>query len=713
MKILLKSLAALLLILFLAIAAFVLLVDANRFKPRIEAIAKDHGIVLHIKGDLGWDLWPKIGVAVNDVSVAALETADQPLAELNKASLRLALMPLFSGEFQVDHIALDGAAISLKVDAAGKNNWDGLTKSDSAADAPSVAAESEESDLKLDIERLSLSNSQVNYSDAQTGQSINVHDINLAMTDVNTDMRPFGLDLSFVLEQAEAGANKLQMNAKLNSKLSVDSSISTIKLDQGKLELDLKGRENASLHVDYNLALSNLQDDLGYQGQIKLSETSARKILAALGTVLDTANNKALSKIAFSSSIAGDANKVQLDNLQVLIDNTAFNGNLAVTDFSSSAIKLALDGGELNLDDYLPPPEESQPEQPVDVSTPDTILPLEILRELNLDAKLALRKLIVNQMALDNIALNVIAKNGIIEPALKANAYSGAISTKGRLDARAQQAQLQFDADVTGLELAPLLKDMQMDSSFGLQGAVQVQAKGSSKGNSVNQLLKSLNTNASFSGAQVKVSPINLEQQFCKLVNLVNKSDDPAKNWEKFTELQELSGSIQLRDEVVTIETFKAGIEKLQVGSHGKINLAADTYDIFLPFKLIANNADTVTGEQVDVATSADGCSIGSHYWLERGLELLRCKGSFAEINPLSDCRPDKDLMVELTKDYAAYKLKEKHGAKIEEKKEELKQKVEDKKSQLLDKLQQRLNKGKSSAAESSADAGADGQEAQ
>ncbi len=84
-------------------------------------------------------------------------------------------------------------------------------------------------------------------------------------------------------------------------------------------------------------------------------------------------------------------------------------------------------------------------------------------------------------------------------------------------------------------------------------------------------------------------------------------------------------------------------------------------------------------------------------------MELLRCKGSFGSINPLSDCRPDKELLVELTKDYAVYKLKEKHGAKYEEKKGELKQKVEKEKNKLLDKLQQRLNKGATSSSEASA----------
>jgi AsmA protein len=173
--------------------------------------------------------------------------------------------------------------------------------------------------------------------------------------------------------------------------------------------------------------------------------------------------------------------------------------------------------------------------------------------------------------------------------------------------------------------------------------------------------------------------------------------------------LSELSGTVKLRDEIITIDAFKAGVEKLQLGSRGKINLATDEYDIFLPFKLIKDKSDTVTADQVAVTTSNNGCSVGSFYWLERGLELLRCKGSFADINPLHDCRPDKDMLVELTKDFAVYKLKEKHGAKFEEKKqevkqkleerkEEAKQKIEDKKQQLIDKLQQRLNRGASSS---------------
>jgi len=700
MRILLKSLVILVVLALIAALAFVFLVDANRFKPRIEALAKDQGIALQINGDLGWNLWPSLGVAVNDVRVAALEAPEQPIAELKQASLMLALMPLFSGDFQVDHVAVDGAVISLKVDATGKGNWEALTTADApTTTAPPAPEPAGDTTLKLDIQKISLSNSQVNYSDAQNGQTIALRDINLNVNDVNVRAEPFALDLSLVMELAQTGGEKLELQAALKNTLSVDNAMSNITLDNGKLQVEIIGDETAEVALDYAFALTDVKKELAYQGNIKLNEVNARKLLAALGTELTTANKDALSKVAFSSAITGNSKKITLDNLKLQLDKTQLNGSIAVTDFATTAVKLVLDGDEINVDDYLAPVSETPVATTAPAPAEDTQLPLEMLRGLNVNAKLALKKMIFNEIALENIALKVVAKNGMIEQNLSAKAYAGEITAKGQLDARGQQAQVQFDAGVTGLELAPLLKDMEMDSKFGLQGAVQARALGSTQGSSVNQLFKGLRSNATFSGAQVRVSPINLEQQFCKLVNLVNKTEDTTQTWDEFTELSELSGSIKWRDEIITIDTFKAGVEKLQLGSTGKINLATDQYDIYLPLKLVKDKTDTITEQQVAVTTSAGGCSIGSQYWLERGLELLRCKGSFGAINPLSDCRPDSELLTELTKDYAVYKLKEKHGAKYEEKKDELKGKVEKEKNRFLDKLQKQLNKGTASSA--------------
>jgi AsmA protein len=710
MKLFGKSLLALILLLVLTVMAFVFLVDANRFKPHIEAIAKTQGIALHINGDLSWDLWPSLGVAVNDVRVAAVAAPDQPIADIQQASLMLALMPLFSGNFQVDHIVVKGAAISLNVDANGKGNWEALAQSQPPVQPnPSAPPAAGDANLQLDIQHLSLSDSTINYRDAQNGQTIALRDIYLSMNDVNTRAEPFALDLSFVMELVQANGDTLELQSAFKNTLSVDAAMSNLNVEDGKLQMEIIGMNNAELALDYSLAITDLQKELSYQGNINLNEMNARALLLALGAEVETANKNALSKVAFSSGVNGNSKKVALEKLTLTLDNTQFSGSIGITDFPTSALTLVLKGDEINLDDYLPPPSEA-PEKTAAVAAEDTQLPLESLRGLQVNTQLALQKAIVNKIALENIALTLRANKGMIEHKLTATAYSGAITVNSELDVRGQQAQMQFDAGVKGLELEPLLNAMEMDSQFGLQGAVQARALGSTQGSSVNQLMKSVRSTATFSGAQVRLSPINLEQQFCQLVNLVNKTESSPKVWDKFTAMSELSGSIKWQDEIITIDTFNAGVEKLQLGSTGKINLATDEYDIFLPFKLLKSNSDTITAEQIAVATSANGCSIGSQYWLERGMELLRCKGSFGAINPLSDCRPDKELLVALTKDYAVYKHKEKHGAKIEaaeqkfeQQKQEVKQQVEDKKQELVDKLRNKLFKATSSSASSMA----------
>lgn len=708
MKILFKSIALLTVLAVAAVLTFVFLVDANRFKPRIEAIAKDQGLVLQIDGDLGWDIWPSIGVAVQDVSLAALAAPDKPIAQLKQASLMLALMPLFSGDFQVDHILVDGAVVSLSVDASGRGNWENLSKQNQTtvqSPQPDAAADSK---LKLDIQHINISNLKMNFSDVQSGQNITLRDTNLTMSDVNTRDQPFALDLSFVMEFAQPGVDKLELHADFKNTLSVDTELNNIKLTDGKLNMELVGSGSLGIALDYSFAITDLQKELAYKGALKLTEINLRKLLAVLGADIETAKKDALRSLTFSSDVDGNTKKMKLDNLKLVLDNTNFSGSIGITDFSTGALKLVLDGDEINVDDYLPPPTETT-EQSAAAPAEDTPLPLDDLRGLNINAKLALKKIIINKIALENVALKVLAKNGMIEQNLTAKAYAGAITAKGQWDARGQQAQVQFDAGVEGLELEPLLKELEMDSKFGLQGAVQARAIGSTQGESVEQLIKSMRSNATFSGAQVRLLPINLEQQFCKLVSLVNKTAEPEKVWDEFTSMSELSGSIKWRDEIITIDAFKAGVEKLQLGSSGKINLATDEYDIFLPLKLMGDKTDTITADQVAVTTSAGGCSIGSQYWLERGMELLRCTGSFGAINPLSDCRPDKELLVGLTKDYAVYKVKEKHGAKYEEKKDQIKQKVEQEKNKLFDKLQQRLNKGApSSVASSDASVSAD-----
>src|SRR5690625_7370251 len=89
--------------------------------------------------------------------------------------------------------------------------------------------------------------------------------------------------------------------------------------------------------------------------------------------------------------------------------------------------------------------------------------------------------------------------------------------------------------------------------------------------------------------------------------------------------MRALSGRATMAEKILRIESFEAGVSELTLGVSGQLNLNAEQYDFTLPMRLGSES------------TSAQGCHVPSNYWVDRSLSLLRCRGSLAEVSPLSD----------------------------------------------------------------------------
>jgi len=671
--------------LVISFVALIFLIDANTFKPRIEALAKEQGIALAMRGDLHWAFWPALGLAVQEVSVASLDAPDKPIADVKKASFLVAFMPLMRGDVQVKHILVDTAAIDLQVDAQGVGNWTKLIKQKQAdaSTANTAPTDTKTKELKLAIEKISLQHSQISYSDLTKGSHFLLKDIELEMDGVNLDGDPFTMAFSgeAQVSSADVKAPPLIVKTKLDQKITLDKELSEVKLSEGDLVLTISKNASATLKLKYAIKIGNLKNNLVYQGEFTTDNFSARELLSVFGSAPKMANEKALADLKVTAKINGDKTSASLKDLDLKLDKTTLKGTLAITNFSTSAMEANLQGDEINLDDYLAPKVAGNAGSSASATVPavattgdEVLIPLELLRKLNIDLKTGFRKLQIMDLPLADVQLDIAASGGHLQQQLSATAYSGSIREKGSLQAN-QTAQMQFEAHLQGVEIAPLLQDRKLDKSLHLSGAVQLNAQGQATGVTKNQIIASLTGGADFAGAKVRLAPLNIEQQFCKLVNLVNRTEAQEQTWEAYTELRELTGKVAIANRVITIESLNAGVEKLLLAASGNINLEKGSYNFLLPLKLVRDANDTPTS----IATSAKGCTVNSNYWAERSMSLLRCKGAYANIDPKNDCRPDSEMLRELTKDYAEYKLKEKHGAKIEAKKEELMKKLDEK----------------------------------
>ena len=102
-------------------AVAVLAIDPNRHKgwiaSRFEAAT---GRPLSIDGDVAVSLYPWLGLEVNGVGVGnAKGFGDAPLLYVEHARLRVKLLPLLHGRYEVDVVNVRNAVVHLERDAHG------------------------------------------------------------------------------------------------------------------------------------------------------------------------------------------------------------------------------------------------------------------------------------------------------------------------------------------------------------------------------------------------------------------------------------------------------------------------------------------------------------------------------------------------------------------------------------------------------------------
>ena len=125
------------------------LFDPNDYKDEIRTLARDKaGLELNIAGDIGWSLFPWLGLELHDTTLASVQTPEQPFADLRMLGLSVRVLPLLSREVEMSDITLNGLNLTLNRDEKGRGNWEGVGRPDTSetppgATPPAEAAEPE------------------------------------------------------------------------------------------------------------------------------------------------------------------------------------------------------------------------------------------------------------------------------------------------------------------------------------------------------------------------------------------------------------------------------------------------------------------------------------------------------------------------------------------------------------------------------------------
>ncbi len=394
MRTLIKVIVIVLVLAVAALAAIPFVVDPNDYKDEIASqVEKATGRQLSIQGDIGLSVFPWIALEMGQLSLSnASGFKADSFAQVNNAQIRIKLLPLLKKELEMDTIVLDGLVLNLETDKDGNTNWQDLTKPDSETQAeikeaaPEPAKDAPPALAAISIAGVKLSNANILWSNAQTGENYQLRNLNLD-TDPLVPGEPTALNMNFDLISAKPEA---KAHITLATQLMVNIEKQQYQLNDLRLTTLAEGKElpidkvnlklNADIAADMAKQMVTLRDfnleTIASNNEQKLTAKLIGEVDANLASQLYTVKNLSVdgnisdpalpggnTDIQLSTDLSADLAKqtlsfadlaVQVQDLMVngkidardiLAEKPAFNGNIQIKPFNLR--KLA---GDMNIE---------------------------------------------------------------------------------------------------------------------------------------------------------------------------------------------------------------------------------------------------------------------------------------------------------------------------------------------------------------------------
>ncbi len=713
--IIISSLVALLLV---AVLAIPVLFNPNDYRAEIEQLVSDAtGRDLSINDDIELSLFPWIGITTGHVTLAnAAAFGAGQFASIDRAEVKLRLLPLLSQQIEARTVILHGLRLDLTVADNGVTNWADLaggqsqassaqqtvrpvTRPSSAVTAPDVQF-SEAGFALLAIGGVQVKDAQVNYVD-------HASDVRYAISQLTLETGPLALNRPvdvFLSSQFEASqpaiAGQIEfrttivvdhaneryrfasttLNATLNgSDLPAGQAVVTfasdIALDMVQQTAAFSSLKLAGYGFDLSgeLNLEQLLTELVFDGNFHLAEFNPKTVLSTLGIELPpTADASVLSRLQLTFVVEGSLAQYQLNQLVLMLDESRIEGalQLEMSDAPLPAVRYDLTIDQLDLDRYLPPAADEPAGgvvgtrsstatsgaapvvTPAIASVAASTLPLETLRALDLDGNLNIDRLKVSGLQLSALQTKVHAADGVIRMH-PFNAQLYQGEYRGEM-------QLDVRGDKPKISLNESMTQIHIRPLLkDYMGEEKVGGVGSmqmaltAEGDTEAAIIKSLNGTASIVFVDGAIKGFNIVQMVSEAkAKLKGRSVSPASAERHETDFSELSASFKIKNGVVNNRDLAIKSPFLRVGGDGQVDLANETIN-YLATIVLSKTKEGQGGKGLDEL---------------RGLKLpLRVTGSFAE--PRFKLELGNALKAQakalLTKEKA--KLKAKTKAKLEQ----------------------------------------------
>lgn len=517
MKALLKIVLGLVFLVVLLVggaAALLLTVDPNAYKPQISSAVKDAtGRDFAINGNINVMFYPVLGF-----KVAGLEMGN-PAGFTEKEFIKAGEVQAGVKILPLIEKKIEVTTVSLiepqitVIKKADGKNNLEMPKGDTA---PASSASSGSGKLDITFEGIEIKKAKVTYIDKAAGKTTTINPLNLKIPSYASG------------REIEVAADMMIQNPAPAKPMSFDVS-TTIKPDLSKNELTFR---NLKAHVDLGGAMAS----------------------ATAGVVVNTKSET-----------------ITISNLETGWQGTNVKGNATVKGFKQPSVTFDMSSPSVDLDALLPKDQGQAKDDD------KALLPVEMLRTLTLDGKIAIGTLKASGLSMSDFKTKVSARDGVLKASpLTLNTYDGTLASDIQIDARNASPSFTLKGGLKSMEVGKLLT-AKMGQDY-LTGVANVTFDLNARGNSMNALNRSAGGQLQFDFGKGYINKWQLSRLMNQAIAYfeTGKLDQNASDKIYFTSLDAVftgQGGVFKNSDLILI-----GPKSHALGS-GSVNLAAQSVD--------------------------------------------------------------------------------------------------------------------------------------
>ncbi|WP_413284084.1 AsmA family protein [Vibrio sp. MA40-2] len=625
-------------IIIIAVAALLLFVDPNQFKPLIvEQTKKQTGMDLVIDGDIAWQIFPSLGLSLGKTELKNPEGfKNENLLKIDAIGVDVSVLPLLDKELFIGQVSLDGAEIYLETNKDGASNLDALTqqqtKTESQVSPESTASSNSEQQQQpaepwaINLAGVEITNALLEIQDDSTGSYSKLYDVGLSVSE-------FAFDQWTTVQFAAKGQNNQQTfaaegeaevilsqdlldyqlrNIEVNSSFSDPTTdISSVKLELDTFAFDQDNPLKISVQgnaADMDIELS-LTSTLSVDKAISMVQLQAIDLDSTFeGSALPQSPMNVTSQSDFTFDL--EQSLISLDIDKLTLNDIQLDGSTSVKLMDIPQIRFALHSPNIDLDQFLglnnQQPETSSSDT-AEASSPTAstsnqaeVEPdLSALKTLDVKGKISIDKFKASNATMQEVLTEFTVNRGVAElNSFTSNLYQGSIKASAQLDARNTPASYWAKKQIKGVEVLPLLIDVADNDMLSGTGNIDVDVKGQSLTQS--GIKQNLSGVVKINFADGAVNGINIAQVIrVNYAKIKGQSVDETVAEEKKTDFSALTATLNLAKGVMTTNDFSASSPLLRISGEGDVNYIQETMDLLLNTSLVGS-LEGQGGEGVD-----------------------------------------------------------------------------------------------------------------